>query len=388
MRFSALILAGLLLSFNGQTQAQTHFLDNCGDTSDTTGGKVFAENACYTDFDPNNIMSNIGSTGYTSPKCDMTKSLSAAIKSNLEKAYNTAPLYVRQKLCQLTLHDCDSGKCYQLFVTSGSAIGTSWGFWEAKDWCPASGCTTPPGRVQPIGLGVFIGVSENLLNGTVNSIVDVENRLVSALTRANGNPSDLHFFKEPTGRPELAALGVLAHELGHVLLADSNADGFFDDHPRRKVAREPSNNCFDTRILQESWVSAEYKKPARAKNTRWITFKLTHADTLSKNRIKWPDVYNLVQNNKHRDARAKIAVFYDAKEFVSLWASLRPEEDFVETFKYKVLSDAMQSQPLMVNFGAGDINVLEFVRKGPPGTPDPVPYKKVQCLKDLGLVPP
>jgi hypothetical protein len=380
MKCIALILGGsLLLSFNGQTQAQTHFLDNCGDIK---SGTAFSENACYIDpnFDPNKLMSNLGK-GYTSPKCDKTKSLSPTIIGNLKKAYEVAPEYVRQKVCQLTFHDCVSGKCYQLFVTAPPAIGTSWGFWEAKDWCPNGICTTPSDRMQPIGLGVFIGISENLLNGSTSSIVDVENSLVSALTRANGNPPGLHFFKEPTTMPELAVLGVLAHELGHVLLANTNADAFFSNHPRLQVTGPPSNDCFDRAFLQVSWVSAEYQKPTRAKNTRWITFKITHADTLSQNHIKWPDVYSLVKNNKHKDALDKIAALYDAKEFVSLWASLRPEEDFVETFKYKVLSDAMQSQPLMVNFGAADINVFDFIKDKMPA------FGKVQCLMDLGLVP-
>ncbi|MGA7805957.1 hypothetical protein [Bradyrhizobium sp.] len=78
-------------------------------------------------------------------------------------------------------------------------------------------------------------------------------------------------------------------------------------------------------------------------------------------------------------AREVISNVYRNREFVSFFASVSPEEDFVETYKYKVLADASQNQPVDFRLRGRDVNVLDFLDAD-------VPAKKVQCLRDLGLL--
>ena len=70
---------------------------------------------------------------------------------------------------------------------------------------------------------------------------------------------------------------------------------------------------------------------------------------------------------------------YASKEFASVFASLSPEEDFVETYKYRVLADTAQKPSVSFRLRGRDINVLDYLDSG-------VPAKKVECLRDLGLL--
>ena len=57
---------------------------------------------------------------------------------------------------------------------------------------------------------------------------------------------------------------------------------------------------------------------------------------------------------------------------------IRPEEDFVETYKNKVLSDA-GGQPVQMRFGRQSLNVTDRLKSD-------VLNKKVECLRALGLL--
>ena len=49
-------------------------------------------------------------------------------------------------------------------------------------------------------------------------------------------------------------------------------------------------------------------------------------------------------------------------EFVSFYAAVSPEEDFVETYKYKILADVAQASNLTLNFPGGTtVSVLQAV---------------------------
>jgi len=383
MRLSSLLflITCLLGSLNARAQPSTHFIDTCADPNDET---LFANSACYVDpsYEPGKKIGK--AAGYNPPMCIQGASLSDSEKGILKAAHKLAPDYMKARLCGLTFHDCDAnGKnCFQLFVIRNSSTpSASWGFWEANDLCGSGGCTTPQGRKQAIGLGVFIAISESLLNGGISSIVDLENKLAGQLLRATGNPRALQFFKSPTTMPELATLDALAHELGHVLLADTDADGFFMDHPRNVLrgVTGPGNDCFGSKLLNASWSKTEFinTKPLRAE--RWIDFAKNKGDTRTKNQFDW-SAYGNVTNGEYTKVIDKISKLYARKDFVSLWAALRPEEDFVETYKYKVLIDKMPV-PLTVNFGGADIDVLDFIRNSPAQDLK----NKLQCLNDLGL---
>jgi hypothetical protein len=115
--------------------------------------------------------------------------------------------------------------------------------------------------------------------------------------------------------------------------------------------------------------------------TRWVFF-----GEQNQNRQKNPELeYNLkrlrtaVRNGKVEVANDAIRNVYRSREFVSFFASLRPEEDAVETYKYKVLADAAPNQTIRFRLRDGEINLLDELKSGKPA-------KKIECLRELGFL--
>jgi hypothetical protein len=328
----------------------SHFQGSCDSDPD---GKKFAAKACYTRYDPGRV--GFGAS-YRPPACEKSKPVSEQQRETLANAYVRAPDYMKAKLCRLT----------QLFVTRASSRDAwrSWGFWEGPD--------RPPGK------GVYVAISEQQL-GAKQSFADAENQTVKALLGLSHNHR--RFVARLPGLrtsgpedPGLMVLGVLAHELGHALLADTNADGTNPRHPRRKVSGPPRSKCFDEAFLGASW------EPDRFYGRRWVEFGDQH-NNLQKNpdvRVNFDRLRMAVRRGRIDRADDAIRNVYASKEFASVFASLSPEEDFVETYKYRVLADAAQKPSVSFRLNGRDINVLDYLDSG-------IPAKKVECLRDLGL---
>jgi len=330
----------------------SHFQGSCDSDPD---GKKFAAKACYTRYDPGKA--GFGAS-YRPPACEKSKPVSEQQKETLANAYVRAPDYVKAKLCRLT----------QLFVTRASRDAwRSWGFWEGPD--------------RPPGTGVYVAISERELGGK-QSFADAENQTVRALLNVSQSRRR-SFVRLPGLRSaepadsSLTVLGVLAHELGHALLADTNADGTDPRHLRRRVSGPPRSKCFDEAFLRASWESNRFYDNTR----RWVEFGDQH-----RNVQKNPDVrlnFNRLRiagrMGRLDPASDAIRDVYGSKEFISVFASNSPEEDFVETYKYKVLADAAQKPSISFRLRGREINVLDYLDSG-------VPAKKVECLRDLGLL--
>jgi hypothetical protein len=172
----------------------------------------------------------------------------------------------------------------------------------------------------------------------------------------------------PLARTAKAAiLAVIAHELGHVLLADTNADGDGgNEHDGKRKCDKPTGlrNCFKNKFLGSSlWDSNLFYQ------RRWVAFGKRN-------------------NNKYRggqdydDVRTigDIEKIYD-KRFLSLFAAVSPEEDFVETYKYYVLADVTEAGDqlsLKINLGSS-VDVLDKVRNPPTGNLK----NKIRCVTDV-----
>ena len=359
MKSSALIsLVVLMVAYSAQAAESpdptgppvSHFQGSC--ESDPDGTK-FAARACYTRYDP-------GKAGfgrlYRPPTCHKSPQVTEGQRELLAKAYSRAPSYVKAKLCRLT----------QLFVTrSYQGPWGSWGFWEGRD--------RPPGK------GVYVAISErDLGHASKESVADGENQTIRELLGlADGGRHLVRLQSADPPDPPLTVLAALSHELGHALVADSNADGTDRRHPRRKVSGPPQSACFEDAFLSASWDAERFHRHM----TRWVYF-----GDQNHNRQKNPDVeYNL---NRLRAAMRKgnvdaandaIRDVYLSREFVSFFASLRPEEDTVETYKYKVLADAAPNQTIGFRLRDREINVLDYLKSE-------IPAKKVECLRDLGFL--
>ena len=176
--------------------------------------------------------------------------------------------------------------------------------------------------------------------------------------------------------PELTVLAGLAHELGHALVADTNTDGFDENHPRREVSGPPQSKCFADAFIGASWDAERFRKSMR----RWVDFGMQYG-----NRQKNPDVRyslsrlrTLVGQGKFEEVNAKLRSVYRSREFVGVAASVSSWEDAVDTFKYKVLADVMPNQSIVFPLGDQDVNVLDLLKSG-------VVAKKVDCLRELGF---
>jgi hypothetical protein len=326
-----------------------HFHGSC---ADDPGGTKFAARVCFTAFDPGQAKYD---AAYRRPICDSGMAVTDRQREVLARAYRLAPEDMRLRLCQLT----------QIFVASAS-VG-SWSFLEGRD--------------RPPGTGVYIGVSEWKL-ASDKSVADAENETIAELLGFSDSDHAqaariprLHTSAPPD--PGLTVLATLAHEVGHLLLSDSNADGSDPAHPRRKVSDPPPSACFEDSFLGLSWDAGTFHQHMR----RFVGF-----GTQNRNRRTNPtlafDVEQLrsaVQDGRFVPVIDAVHAVYRAREFVSFFAAVSPEEDFVETYKYHALAEAMRRQPLVIDLDGQEIDVLGYLAA-------PIPAAKLECLGKLGLL--
>jgi hypothetical protein len=329
---------------------ETHFKGTCESDPD---GKKFAARACYTKDNPADA--GYGDE-YRPPACDNGKTLTDRQRQMLAKAYVRAPDYMKGKLCRLT----------KIFVTEEIKEGPwGWGYWEGSD--------------RPPGTGVYVAVSVSELT-TATSVAERENETVDLLLGVQDEKKKqarlVRLRPQAASDPVLAILGGLAHELGHALLADTNADGVDRHHPRRLISGPPQSSCFEDAFIATSWDADRFHHNM----TRWVLF-----GDQAHNRAKNPELRFNLNRLREQTAQGRLGRtndvlerIYRSREFVSSSAAIRPEEDFVETYKDKVLADA-GGQSLEFRFGSQKISIPDRLKSD-------VVDKKVECLRALGLL--
>jgi hypothetical protein len=358
----------------------SHFAEQCeaGYTAQT-----FADLACYTRDNPAAVFER--RARYQRPKCLAGEQVAEDQKRRLRDAYDAAPDYVQKKLCALTRHDghgndCakDASGCRQLFIKKTDDAADSWGLWEAPDKRPAR-----------MGKAVFLAVSEVALRDQA-SLADGENGILKrlGLLPPGDIPKDLPSYASanPSGSA-LATLAVIAHELGHVLLADGNVDGVERNHPRRVETRDevgdPTSFCFASEFLRRTWDPDGFRGAMK----RWVSFgdtrEVNHRHRKDpRGTFSWRQVRRSVARHRHSEAAERLKPMFERREFVSFLAALRPEEDVVETYKYKVLIDArIPLKGLELAFpGDTRVNIVEIMNSEDI-------QKKIACLRELEVVP-
>ena len=347
---------------SGPDGRPTNFDRPCNSLPDGVG---FAEKACYlkVPYRPDLVRTPT----FQSPACDTTTSLTSNQIAALAAAYQKAPPYAQSRLCRLT----------KFFIIPQSAAAPQWGSW---------GLWVPP----PKAPDVYIAISEDRVppagSPAINSAAAAENDILRGLVPALNTWEQSGQQPPPptytsTGPSEIGLLSVIAHELGHVSLADANADQQTPPRPGQSKA------CFQNTFIASSWTGFSKRK--------WVAFgtdnNSKHKDT---NTPTNKDIDGFIGRGLRRIASQ---AFSDVggRHFASLFAALSPEEDFVETYKYRVYIDA-GSTTLTLNFPqVADPRDMLAPLQGPmPETPPgPVPRNqvlldKVTCLTDLGVFKP
>jgi hypothetical protein len=353
MTHSALAAAELPYQNRPTEPPVSHFKGTCDSDPD---GTKFAEKACYTTYYPGNYLKP-KSSAYRPPVCGK-KPVTKDQKEVLAKIYSRAPDYLQAKLCRLT----------QLFVTKPYPWGpVGWGFWEGPDHSP--------------GTGVYLAVSARELDGK-KSVADAENETADQLLGVAGRglrrgPQLARLRADDASDPVLTILAEVAHEMGHVLLADANMDGTDRLHPRREVSGPPRSGCFEDAFLGKSWSADSFHQHMR----RWVDFGKQYGNRQANPNVQF-DLERLrsaVRKNTADVANLAIKNVYDSKEFVSFAASINPMEDVAETYKYKVLADATPNQKIRLRLDGRDVNVFDLLDSG-------ILAMKVQCLRDFGFL--
>jgi hypothetical protein len=119
---------------------------------------------------------------------------------------------------------------------------------------------------------------------------------------------------------------------------------------------------------------------------RWVTFT-TLGDQNGNNHqkgISFGKIYKDINppNPNLPDANTKIGAVYSSGEFVSLFAAVSPEEDFAETYKYKVLAAAQDPN----TFEALDLAIATNPRRdvlGAVRNPAADLGRKINCINLL-----
>jgi len=357
LRALILVIALVIGSSADAQQCPSHFPGNnpCPDPA-------FQNKICYMQdhFDPATLDPTKG--GYNTPNC-----AGAAVPERytalLTAAYHLAPSKVKAALCQL----------HKIFVTRDASYGPPRppiGVWEAH------------GRG---GGHVWIAIPDYILENA-SSLDHAENGILGGLFVHPTPPvpppyppwppssgRSLPTFSPSNGLKDAEILAVLAHELGHIMLAETNADGQ-PGRPGRPCDAPAAPSCFSTYFLA-GW-NAVAPLPAPAfKQRRWIAFNDPNSSIRYGSAPGFANIAaDIALGTAAGDRQATMDTYqgiYSGPTFVSVFAALSPEEDYAETYKYKTLGAAgggsLNLSISLPNFTPASVNVLAPVRSPPSG---------------------
>jgi hypothetical protein len=135
------------------------------------------------------------------------------------------------------------------------------------------------------------------------------------------------------------------------------------------VRGPPVSACFDEAFLAPSWDRRGFLQSMR----RWVPFGVQE-----KNRPKNIRFDLSALKGKSKAADDAIRRIYNSGEFVSPWAATTPDDEFPETFRYKVLADVKRPLAIRVPGKTQDISLRNFLASR-------VIKKKIDCLRELKL---
>jgi hypothetical protein len=272
----------------------------------------------------------------------------SAYAQNLRNAFQLAPTSVKTQLCSLTaVYVNGPATCNSL----ASCASSSWGYRAFK------------------ADATYVAISSGLWNlacpdGSPYVYHCFESDLLANLLGWNtSNPPAPQYAAPSDPSPDtfdMTILAVLAHELGHVYWYEvMNPDNPGNDYDPNKFCVTSPKNTFFT----NSW-KTPVKKPYMWHRFAGRDNKNSH---LVPPQITTIDSY--IQAADWTDAAIALDQLYQPPQaWASFFGALSPDEDFVETFKLYVLTNAQTPlTSLPINFVSG---ITEDIPKA-YGPPDP-----------------
>lgn len=308
-------------------------------------GKPFAENVLLLDNSTFHGPAAV-SPNYTPPSGTLltNSDRDKVIKSDLQKAYDIAPPFFQTQLCQLDGIFIDPGRSY------------SWGYRENKD------------NQDPL-MRKYIGLSAALWQGVSHApaFTTYETGVLNTLL---GLPVPQYSFANPD-TPEINILGLLAHEMGHIL--------WFHKNIAKSLCTPPPPGT-QPMFHQHSWFRMTSNYP------QFHYFGFDIAGNLPIDRPVRNDVQQDILTNQTEVPNDIIDIYGD--EWASLFATVSPDEDFVETYELVVLTSSLTS-PLVAlqvtpTLGAQPIDFIPGVVSNLGTTV----YRKMLWIRGCGVLSP
>jgi hypothetical protein len=285
------------------------------------------------------------SPNYHKPIC--LNQADKSVTDLLERACDLAPSSVQQDMLTVT----------QIFIVQDpNGLPDDWGFWESAKKKDADDGMN--GRS-------YIGLLAKGITNPAKLSIDEENlmtKLVFSMTTKNLLNGAVKVTANPDSQ-ELAVLARMAHELGHIKYYKQRIDKkscFYDPANGRSKFMDVS---WDQGSLKNSWLNRYFTKFGDDAQTKHL--QVTKIPQLGPNINSTHEVYSIISDGS----------------FVSLFASVSPDEDFVETYKFFALNNTLSD--FSIQFGSGasadkSIIIANKVFKGAA-----VRDKVVNCVQNL-----
>jgi hypothetical protein len=285
---------------------------------------------------------SLPSSGFlNAPPTDTSRNVDGPIASDLTEAFNTAPDFFKNQLCNLTGIYIDRTGCASYDPSSCNGPDPSdrlWGF-RAFD-----GSGNSAGEF----IGTWLGLWQNGDQGHAPVLSKFETaRLQALLNWKSSNPPE-HYSADPD-TAAMTVLAVLAHEVGHIFWYDAfviKADG----SPNPGGPADFSQFCSGT-FYQPSDIGQQgsWLLPPTVPDYRWVSFGYRR----NYHKPDDVDMTELVSDLDHRtyhEAGDLLHGIFSGQlpngnnaqngRWASALAAFSTDEDFVETFQLYVLMHA------------------------------------------------
>jgi hypothetical protein len=246
----------------------------------------------------------------------------ANIRGDLQSVFTIAPLSLTNKLCDLTYIFIDPTGCpdpMNCTLPTSQLIQNSWGLRGYRHGDAGKYIATSAGLWRNGGSALPIGDYET---------ARLQFLLQSLNPNAQNWSSPPQFTSAAPNTPAMAVLAAVAHETGHVYWYDAFVKN-------RGGAIDLSKFCNGNFYTPGSWGHHIDIPPGR-----WIDFGKS-----SDNQVHVPDYVSMLNSalsrNNFGQAGTTLNGIYQDPDLADALATFSPDEDFVETYQWYVLLNAV-----------------------------------------------